>query len=66
MVSIYLVEWTPDESNEEDSQNTQFQSQLDPDTPEELFSPGCGVRNGIPWGVVFGQLKKRPLFFVYK
>jgi hypothetical protein len=30
---------TPDESNEEDSQNTQFQSQLDPDTPEELFSP---------------------------
>eukprot|EP01043_Picozoa_sp_COSAG02_P077933 COSAG02_NODE_17306_length_1013_cov_1.144420_2_plen_306_part_00 len=29
---------TPDESNGEDSQNTQFQSQLDPDTPEELFS----------------------------
>jgi hypothetical protein len=30
---------TPDESNGEDSQNTQFQSQSDPDTPEELFSP---------------------------
>jgi hypothetical protein len=30
---------TPDETNWEDSQNTQFQSQLDPDTPEELFSP---------------------------
>ena len=24
---------------------------------------GCGVRNGIPWGVVFGQLKKKAFIF---
>lgn len=30
---------TPDQTTWEDSQNTQFQSQSDPDTPEELFSP---------------------------